>query len=574
MKKTRKELFESAKYSIILDFSEPKSGRELVYWLGAHVFTGREDQARLIFSKNSQKIIWSHEEQVECLFYILLTSLRRSNYKDMKKDFWNLYKLCSLKRNSVSRFFLNQGLGLLRYYKGEFAKAFKFSHSAFLESLVIERDYLSMIALDLMGHTQCMLESYSQGIEYFEESLRFAKKIKNNQNSKVIDLSIMTYRIESGVELPRVEKELDQWIESIEIDDYFTKSNALLLKVKIMQLKGSFGEAEQLLNDIGNDVFTLNQGRQILNYNLLMGISRCIVDGPSRCFGLIKTSTKLCNQGQDYYFLHRFKELENYILKEEGKKRDQSGVRTLSYKTGREIKNNYPLAIVPEGFIAELFKREKNYPLSTNKILDLQNKGLLGLIRLGEFYKNREDFIDLTLTNRKILVYLDNNFILVEELTTKQYELIQLLITKERWTRKEIFEQFWQIEYDSFIHDNKIYVTLKRLRERLGAANSIIKLDKGEVVIRSMAHFLNHQKEAKEFLSLSTSDNSFLGEGLNPRQIDFLHRSSPGDIVTPSNYSNQYSVSRNTVSRDLSELVRKGYLKKFGKQKGTFYCRD
>lgn len=287
VKSELKQLFEAGKYSIILKNVRPKSTYEMVFWLGAHVFTGREDQARLIYKQT----LWSVNEEVECAFYILLTSLRRSHYKDMRKDFWNLYKLCSRERSNHSKFFICQGLGLLRYYKGEFAKAYEFSHLAFQESLIIERDYLSMIALDLMGHAQCMMEKYSQGIEYFEESLRFAQRIKNNQNSKVIDLSIMTYKIEAGRDLVEVERELNNWIDSIRVDDYFTRTNALILKAKVLQLEGLFGEAENLLNEIGNDVFTLNQGRQILNYNLSLGISRCIIDGPSRCLSLIKTST-------------------------------------------------------------------------------------------------------------------------------------------------------------------------------------------------------------------------------------------------------------------------------------------
>ncbi len=564
-----KQLFESGKYSKILEFDRPYASSELVYWLGALVFTGREDEARLLHRQTQ----WKLEEEIECSFYILLTSLRRSHYKDMRKDIWKLYQLCSRERGHVTRFFLCQGLGLLRYYKGEFSKAYAFSHAAFQESLIFERDYCSMIALDLMGHSQCMMESYSQGIEFFDESLRFAKRIKNNQNSKVIDLSIMTYKIEAGRDLINVEADLDNWIQSIKVDDYFTRTNALILKAKILQLEGLFGEAEELLNEIGNDVFTLNQGRQILNYNLCLGISRCIVDGPSRCLSLIKTSTKLCDQGQDSYFLHRFKEIENFILKEEKKRIDEKGLEKLSLITGRSLKSKYPLAIVPEKIVNEIFKHEKVFPLSSQKVRELRDRGLLGLIRLGGFYNKAEDFIDLTLSDRNVLLCLDNDLTLIDDLSTKQYELLAILLEEERWSRKDLFERFWQIEYDSFIHDNKIYVTLKRLREKLGRAHILINLDKGEVVVRKVALFRRREEVEKESRVYRASAE-YLGEGLNPRQIDFLNKAQNGELVTPQNYGVQYAISRNTVTRDLNELVRKGYLKKFGKQKGTFYCRD
>ncbi len=569
MKPKLRQLFEAGKYSKILVNDRPRTSDEMVFWLGALVFTGREDEARLLLTQTK----WRAQEEVECSFYILLTSLRRSNYKDMRKDFWYLYQICSKHRSHNSKFFISQGLGLLRYYKGEFGKAYEYSHQAFQESLIIERDYTSMIALDLMGHAQCMMEQYSQGIEYFEESLRFAKRISNNQNSKVIDLSIMTYKIEAGRDLINVERELNHWISSIKVDDYFTRTNALILKAKILQLQGLFGEAEELLTEVGNDVFTLNQGRQILNYNLCLGISRCIVDGPSRCLSLIKTSTKLCDQGQDSYFLHRFKEVENYILNEEGKKTDKKGLEHLALVTGRSLKSKFPLAIVPEELVSDVFKKERSFPLGSGKVRELADKGLLGLIRLAGFYNKSDEFIDLTLSDRNILFYMDNNLSFVDDLSTKQYELLMILLEKEVWSRKELFERFWQISYDAFVHDNKIYVTLKRLRQKLGRAHILINLDKGKILIRKTFVYRRQEELAKESPEYK-STGEYLGLGLNPRQIDFLNWVESGDIMTPQKYGDKYSISRNTVTRDLGELVRKGYLKKFGKQKGTFYCRD
>ena len=562
-----KALFEAAKYSKIINLGEPKERLGLIYWLGAHVFTGREEQARLILKESYTSLC--PDELIEAHFYILLTSLRRSHYPDMQADIWKLFKVCSRNRGHVSRFFLNQGLALLRYYKGEFAKASDFALRAFRESLSIKRDYLSMIALDLLGHSHCMVESYSQGFEYFEEANRFAQRIKNNQNSEVIKLSIMTYKIESGRDLLHVEEQLDQWIEKIKVEDYFTKSNALILKAKILQLKGFFGRAETLLNEIGKDIFTINQGRQILNYNLCLGILRCVTDDPNRSMNLVQTSTKLCDRGQDNYFLHRFKELENYISHNES---SEGELLKLSSLTGRRLKKEYPLGIVPEEYIREIFKEEKAFPLKSQTVLELSHKGLLGLVRLANFYKERSNFIDFTQENRVVFLSLNNDLHFIEDLTAKQYELLQILMEKETWTRKEIFERFWQVEYDSFIHDNKIYVTLKRLREKLGVAHSLIKLDKGEIKVDKFEVYSKGRVAYRTSSHLGELED-FLGSGLNPRQIHYLNSSQVGDTITPCIYGSRYVVSRNTVTRDLRELVRKGYLKKFGKHKGTFYCR-
>ncbi|MBC98526.1 MAG: hypothetical protein CME63_12310 [Halobacteriovoraceae bacterium] len=575
MIRKRKALFEAANYSKIIEMGAPKQGESRVYWVGAHVFTGREEQARHIHRQMTQEQSSRAplEEMIEASFYLLLTSLRRSHYGDMKRDFWKLFQLCLKKRNSFSKFFLNQAIGLLRYYKGEFAKSFYFSQRAFDCALHRKRDYFLMLSLDLMAHSQCMMESYSKGISYFEESLRFAEKIKNNQNKKVIELSIMTYQIEAGQDLIQVELQLNDWMENIRVDDYFTFTNACLLKAKIFQLKGLFGEAEKILNEIGNDVFTLNQGRQILNYNLCLSISRCVIDQPERSLSLIKTSTRLCNQGQDYYFLHRFKELESFVSRKMSKEFSAKELKKLSLLTGRKIKKRFPLSFLPEDFVLSLIRKERSYPISFELLNDLNSRGLLGLLKLAEIYKSKDEFVDFTLSGRRILFYMEDNFTWVEGLSSMQWELLQLLLTQENWTRKDLFEAFWQVPYDSFVHDNKLYVTLKRLREKLGVAANVVKLDRGFIRCRSLKVWSKSQDVLKK-KKLSRHYNDYLEEGLNPRQLQLLRETSSGSIVTPREYSEKFSISRNTVTGDLKELVRKGYLKKFGKNKGTFYCRD
>ena len=62
---------------------------------------------------------------------------------------------------------------------------------------------------------------------------------------------------------------------------------------------------------------------------------------------------------------------------------------------------------------------------------------------------------------------------------------------------------------------------------------------------------------------LSRHYNDYLEEGLNPRQLQLLRETSSGSIVTPREYSEKFSISRNTVTGDLKEIVRKGFRNKF-----------
>ena len=64
----------------------------------------------------------------------------------------------------------------------------------------------------------------------------------------------------------------------------------------------------------------------------------------------------------------------------------------------------------------------------------------------------------------------------------------------------------------------------------------------------------------------------FKSLGLNDRQIQAIKYVKENGKITNSEYQTNYSVARNTATRDLTELVEKGLLKSSeSKGAGSFY---
>lgn len=567
--KTTQELFESGNYSKILD-SRGNADISPRFWLGSLVFTGHEVEARHFFKSRA----WANEdEKTECSFYLFLTSLRRSDHEDMLSDLKVLYTFYKKSGKSSSRFYLFQALGLMRFYRGEFGKALSWAKNAYEVSLDIKNDYFGLLANDLIGHSLCMMEEYSQGFLEFKKAKNYASIIENNTNAKVIDLSIMNYKIEAGIDLPQTSLQLDEWIATIKVDDNFSRTNALILKAKLLLLKGLFGDCEGLLNELAHSVYTLNKGRQVLNYNLTLVTLNCVIDGPRKTLGLIGTSLNLCRKGQDFYYLHRFKEVENFIRTLNGDGTD-SLIHEYSKRTGRSVKEVYPLVAIPEK--ESIYLNKTQHSSARNYLKELKERELLGLSFLvGSLYREYlgRDFVDLSISGKDVFLCYQNNLSFIEGLSTNQFQLLSLLTEKEQWSRKELYQAFWGGEYDPFIHDNKIYVTLARLKNKIGDKNTFFQLEKGRILVNRLFTIKNKGGMARKIVT----GHKFSQE-MNPRQLSLMNEVKIGQILTPKDYSTLFNVSRNTVTNDLSELVSWGYLERSGKKRGSFYrvidCKD
>ncbi len=554
--KSAKTLFESAKYLSILQGQEfHKSDPE--FWLGALVFSGKEEEARYFFKKTK----WTnHLIKIQSMFYLFLTSLRRADHADMLEDFLVLNQLYKANKHSHTAFYLYQALALLRFYRGEFKRASQWSQKAYSLAFETNEKYHSMISLDLMGHAMCMQEEYAQGFEYFKKALESARTIKNNLNSEVIQLSILSYELEAGIELVTVKQKLELWIQSIKTEDYFTIVNAKILLAKIKILEGHFGHSKKILQDIGQSIYTKNKSRQILSYNLTSIILNSLLDNKFHVMELIGTSLTLCKKSEDFYYRFRFCEIENYIFQKQPK-----NLTYFANKTGRKIKYNYPLFSIPESTTLELLGLNLDFTYKVNQLHKLK---LLGLIFCSEeSYINlkNKNFLDFRLKNRQVIFYINQNLNLIENLTSNQRRLLMILTSQKQWTRKALYESFWGGDYDSFIHDNKIYVTLKRLIRKINIDDSFLYFQKGDIYIQ-VDEVLNQKSIKSNGIRISNKDKR-----LSPRQLQFISNVCKDEIWTPAQYAKEFAVSRNTVSNDLNKLCLYGYLERNGSKKGTYY---
>lgn len=546
-----KSLFESAQYASILKTNVISS-----YRVGALIFTGRYEEAKILADKEE----WNSEEKEQIQFYLLLASVRASNYLEMKKELLVLYKLTKMSNNRTSKFYILQGIALIRFYKGEFLKAQQVAHNAFKEAFLCNDNYLCMLANDLLAHSYCMICQYGRGLALFDESLRFAKKIMNNSNISIIKLSKTIYKIDAGWDLDEEVDSLEKWIRTTKQYDNYSLNDALIVKAKYLQLKGKFHQAELLLLEISQSIYSYNFNRQILSYNLTLARLKFLMDGPSSSLGIIGTSLKLCSKGEDYYYLQRFYELKNYIENTEEPSMKEK-LLYLKSKTGRPTINKFPISTSLEKILIEHFDINK---LTLNNIIDLEKRNLLGIILFINKYPSK-NFIDLRFGQRSALISQKGDITLIQGLTSRQFELLSIIIQRPRWLRNELFEAYWGIPFDDLLHSNKYYVTLKRLKKALKLKEEIFCFERGEVIVQRLHVYNREIKVGHKESPLKTSQN------LNPRQLLFLNNMKKNSMFTPKDYAKFFQISRNTVSRDLFNLCKQGLIIRKGDKRGTYY---
>ena len=160
---------------------------------------------------------------------------------------------------------------------------------------------------------------------------------------------------------------------------------------------------------------------------------------------------------------------------------------------------------------------------------------------------------------------IEGDIYFLQGLTTGQFELLSILVERPYWSREELFETYWGISFDEFLHANKYYVTLRRLKKALNLDRDIFSFKKGDIIVHTFHLYKREHKNEERTFRLHTDKN------LNPRQLRFLESAQQDYLFTPMDYGKIFQISRNTVSRDLSTLHKEGFIIRKGSKRGTYY---
>lgn len=552
MSKKPKYLLETGNYSQIIRSEREIKGADRKYYLAALSFSGDREKTEVTYHKTS----WLKKDQVEVAFYWLLSSLRTQSYNAMTEAFLELFHFYEKLKNKRNKFYLYQGLALVRYYQGYLESCCYFSSLAYKLSVELEDPYFSMISTDLAGHAFSRKNAFSRGEYFFDLSLSFANKIEKNLNSRAIDLSLLSYRVEAGYELSSQQKALKTWEKSLKPDDFYSATNAILLKIQSYILNGNLAQAKQELQIASRMVFKHGHKRQLLEYNLkLIEISK-IQGERETALNLLNTTLQLCQKNHDEYYLYRFLKLRAEL---EGKLSGTDKKELIRLENRVGINHD-------EGRLAYWKKRLEKEHLGIEDLKKLDQENLLGVLYLNNIYPSTT-FIDFSWGKKALLLSTGEEIKLITTLTPNQLLLLEILCEQTNWNKKDLFERFWGVKYDSFIHDNKIYVTLRRLEKKIQLTSPLFYFKKGSIEVKKikiMGRKVDRKLGKEINRKIDVSECNF-------RQAQLLSQLTEGTIIRPSEYAQRFEISRNTASRDLGELVNLGRLKKFGVKKGTYY---
>ena len=547
-----KEWLETGKYSKIIDQSHQIRGTDKKYLLAALSFSGEIDQAQVLY----QKTKWEKGDQVEVDFYWLLSSIRTQEYLTISEAFLDLYHHYESEKNQKNKYYLYQGLALTRFYQGFFLSSCHFANLAYKIAIELQNDYFCMISTDLAGHSFSKRGAYARGEHYLNLSLNFANMLEKNLHSQVIHLALLNYRVEAGVNLSEQNKSLDNWKKNILPEDFYSYANALLLKVQILIFKGDLKRAKTELQTASTYVFKFGHRRQLFEYNLKLVQIHKIQGEIDIALNIAHMTLKLCEKDNDEFYQYLFSkllvEIEDSQLGVESRR-----LKKLERKIG---------IVTGEGRITFWKSRIDKEGVTSEILIQLDNEDLLGILFLNKIYSSK-NWINFSFGREQTLISLGGEIKIIKKLSPNQLALLRLLSTQRLWSKKTLYESFWGGEYDSFIHDNKIYVTLKRLKNKLSFSTPLFHLRQGQIEVEEFDRSENEISfQERPFVEAYPNP-----EHLNIRQAQLLAQINSSTIIKPSDYAKRFQISRNTASRDLSELVSMKKLIRHGNKRGTYY---
>ena len=110
-------------------------------------------------------------------------------------------------------------------------------------------------------------------------------------------------------------------------------------------------------------------------------------------------------------------------------------------------------------------------------------------------------------------------------------------------------------------------MTLKRLKNKLSFSTPLFHLRQGQIEVEEFDRSENEISfQERPFVEAYPNP-----EHLNIRQAQLLAQINSSTIIKPSDYAKRFQISRNTASRDLSELVSMKKLIRHGNKRGTYY---
>lgn len=569
-----------------------------VFQLGALVFLGDVTEALLIFEQSSVLDL-SPLFRVRCQFFLGIGMVRKSEYKKAHRFFIENI-LVLRKRRKQSReageeiaFYAFQGLAFFKFYRSQFQRSLFFSRKAYENAFKINFIYGQVLSLDLIGHSECNVGQVSRGLFSLSKALNLSKELGHGGISTAIEVSILKYQSQFGLNLPNTIPSLNRAIQSLAIEDTYSRAELYLELVRQLLIRGRSKEAQSHMEKIAQLIYRHQNKRQSAIFNLRFAYL-LLLRGEFHAALALTTSLRFNLDSQiDILILKQADGLAakiSSLISPDGVTQTQlthhKAVNFIDHRilkrTDLELDQIEPSINVGEDPLGDIIDRIAQKDPSV--YIDLKKWSLHGF--LPRLFNLPVGWKGLHFgPHPGDLVVVDGGQVTCIEkgVTSKIKKLAFELVGPKFKSKQYLVETVWGYSYNPEIHDRLIHATIGKLRKLIEPQGQWIEwsndgyrilIDVRQVYSVSESGAKNIPREnfvAHSQIQFDGRGDKLLKSALNFRQIRLLENLTRSDFIGVKKYSSRYKISTMTACRDLTALHQAGYLVRVGQGRATVY---
>ncbi len=569
------------------------------YIVGSLTFLGRTEEARAYYRSLKKEL--GPLEKAYTYFFLAIGLTRRSQYPEAKK-YLILNKRLSKQlnhENTEVRFLVEQGISFFLFFLGKFEKSLGWSQKS-LTSAIITQDYwMKALSHDLLANNLIQTGKIREGLQQFEEAIKFSRKLKNIALTQAFETSHLIFRCKYGIQLQTSFDELEKKFFSLANKDAFSKANLGLEYVRQLTLRGDWNLAIDKLEEISHVIYQSQNRRQEARLNLRWAEIYFLKNEPTstlhyirsgkRCLEFVDQTYEIQFLGLEIKVYEKLKrqvapiELKNRLIELSSIYKSTKNNNILSRSKDTSLANSTQYIPSDDEIHQRLLEASENETASRKVIF---STNFFSWIYRFYNLEYGENYILLNFSPKSITCLSKNGIShKPDELSTLAFKILTTL--SRGFTSKEaLVTAVWGYQYDPLRHDPLIYSSFSSLRKSLGTdAHFIETSEMGYKLNATLLNFLeqgNQQAQDYERQMNVTQPSAYnRGQsdkivalakiGLNSRQIQILTFLETNEFISVKTVVSLFSTSEITANRDLRALYEKKLVIRIGQGRATQY---
>lgn len=243
--------------------AKTQSVEDLVALIGAHCFLGGIEKARQIWGAHGAS--FQNADRIQARFFLGIALTRVSKFKQARSF---LQANLNEATTPAAQAFAFQGAGFFSYFRGNFARAARFSKKALRFATLASDRYIEYLAMDLLGHATVQAGQRSEGLRLLRDASHLASQAKNVNFAAAFRDARLVYEAEAGLRSQTIVGELVEVLRDPKLADSYTRSNLILELTRQLTLRGRFEEAKEIANREATVIYSFGNKRQAVMLQL------------------------------------------------------------------------------------------------------------------------------------------------------------------------------------------------------------------------------------------------------------------------------------------------------------------